>query len=121
MRFKSANDRRQHVKKRIRKKINGDAGCPRLAVYKSLNHIYVQAIDDRQGVTLAAASTLDENLKGKVKFGGNVEAAKLVGSLIAEKLLEKKIDTVVFDRGGYVYHGRIKALADAAREKGLKF
>ncbi|NOY23626.1 MAG: 50S ribosomal protein L18 [Acidobacteria bacterium] len=121
MRFKSANERRQHVKKRIRKKVNGNANCPRLAVYKSLNHIYVQAIDDKQGVTLAAASTLDSNLKEKVKFGGNVAAAKQVGTLIAERLLEKKIDTVVFDRGGYVYHGRIKALADAAREKGLKF
>jgi len=81
----------------------------------------VQAIDDVQGVTLAAASTLDGELKGKIKFGGNVDAAKQVGALIAERLLEKKIETVVFDRGGNVYHGRIKALADAAREKGLKF
>lgn len=121
MRFKSANERRQHIKKRIRKKVTGTAARPRLAVFKSLNHIYAQVIDDRQGTTLAAASTLDAELKDKVKFGGNVEAAKQVGTLIAEKLLEKKIDTVVFDRGGYVYHGRIKALADAAREKGLKF
>ncbi len=121
MKFKSANERRLHIKKRIRGKITGTADRPRLAVFKSLKHIYAQVIDDKQGVTLVAASTLDKELKDKVKFGGNVEAAKLVGALIADRLKEKKIETVVFDRGGYVYHGRIKALADAARENGLKF
>ncbi len=121
MKFKSSNARRLHIKKRIRSKVSGTAECPRLAVYKSNQHIYVQAIDDLKGVTLAAASTLDGELKKKVKFGGNVEAAKLVGALIADRLKEKKIESVVFDRGGHVFHGRIKALADAARENGLKF
>ena len=121
MKFKSSNERRLHIKKRIRAKISGTANRPRLAVFKSLNHIYAQVIDDQQGVTLAAASTLDADLKSKVKFGGNIEAAKLVGALIADRLKEKKIETVVFDRGGYVFRGRIKALADAARENGLKF
>jgi len=121
MRFKSRNERRLHIKKRIRAKIHGTAERPRLAVYKSLKHIYVQAIDDDNRITLAAASTVDKALKGKVNYGGNKEAAKKVGELIAERLLEKGIDKVVFDRGGYIYHGRVKALADAAREKGLKF
>jgi large subunit ribosomal protein L18 len=90
-------------------------------VFRSDKHIYAQAIDDADGRTLAAASTLDADLKGTVKSGGNVAAAKAVGQAIAGKLKEKGIEDVVFDRGGYLYHGRIKALADAAREAGLKF
>jgi large subunit ribosomal protein L18 len=92
-----------------------------LNVFKSLNHIYAQVINDETGNTLTAASTLDPELKGKITKGGNVEAAKLVGKLIAERALSKGIEKVVFDRGGYIYHGRVKALAEAAREAGLKF
>ena len=102
---------------RIRAKIQGTAERPRLNVYRSLNHIYVQVIDDSQGVTLVSASTV----AAKVKTGGNVAAAKEVGKLVAERAKEKGIKKVVFDRGGYLYHGRIKALADAAREAGLEF
>jgi len=121
MRFKSRNERRLHIKKRIRGKVSGTADKPRLAVYKSLTNIYVQAIDDVNGVTIAQASTVDKELRDKVKYGGNKEAAKIVGTAVAERLLKKGVEAVVFDRGGYVYHGRVKSLADAAREKGLKF
>lgn len=110
---------RKHV--RVRKKISGTAARPRLDVFRSLSHIYAQIIDDEKGVTLVAASTLDKAIKDKVDFGGNVEAAKEVGKLVAEKALEAGITEVVFDRGGYPYHGRVKALADSAREAGLKF
>ncbi|HEY9060292.1 MAG TPA: 50S ribosomal protein L18 [Pseudobacteroides sp.] len=110
---------RKHV--RVRKKIKGTPERPRLNVFRSLNHIYAQVIDDTTGNTLVAASTLDESLKGKVKFGGNKEAAKEVGKLIATKAVAKGIKLVVFDRGGYLYHGRIKELAEAAREAGLEF
>jgi large subunit ribosomal protein L18 len=110
---------RKHV--RVRKKISGTAACPRLDVFRSLSHIYAQIIDDEKGVTLVAASTLDKAIKDKIAFGGNVEAAKEVGKLVAEKALEAGITEVVFDRGGYPYHGRVKALADSAREAGLKF
>ena len=110
---------RKHV--RVRKKIFGTAARPRLAVFRSLSHIYAQIIDDEKGVTLVAASTLDKALKEKLAFGGNVEAAKEVGKLVAEKALEAGITEVVFDRGGYPYHGRVEALADGAREAGLKF
>ena len=110
---------RKHV--RVRKKISGTAARPRLDVFRSLSHIYAQIIDDEKGVTLVAASTLDKSIKDKVDFGGNVEAAKEVGKLVAEKALEAGITEVVFDRGGYPYHGRVKALADSAREAGLKF
>ena len=110
---------RKHV--RVRKKVSGTAECPRLAVFRSASHIYAQVIDDDKGVTLVAASTLDKAIKEKVAFGGNVEAAKEVGKLVAEKAIEAGISEVVFDRGGYLYHGRIQALADAAREAGLKF
>lgn len=106
---------------RIRKKISGTAETPRLAVFRSLGNIYVQLIDDVAGNTLVSASTVDKDLKSEVKNGGNVEAAKLVGKKIAERALAKEIKTVVFDRGGYLYTGRIKALADAAREAGLEF
>ena len=110
---------RKHA--RVRKKISGTTERPRLSVFKSLKNIYVQIIDDSRGTTLVAASTLDEALKGKVAFGGNKEAAAEVGKLIASKAIDAGIKTVVFDRGGYLYHGRIKELADAAREAGLEF
>ena len=108
---------RQRVHFRIRQKMQGTAERPRLNVYRSLNHIYAQVIDDAKGETLISASSL----AGKLKTGGNVAAAKEVGKLVAERALEKGIKQVVFDRGGYLYHGRIKALADAAREAGLEF
>lgn len=112
---------RHQRKKRIRKDISGTAAKPRLSVYRSLSHIYAQAIDDKNGKTLISASSLDEDIKGKIKGSGNKEAAKLVGELVARRCKEKGIETVVFDRGGYLYHGRVKALADAARAAGLKF
>jgi len=108
---------RQRVHSRIRAKLQGTAERPRLNVYRSLNHIYVQVIDDSQGVTIVSASTVSS----KIKTGGNVAAAKEIGKLVAERAKEKGIKRVVFDRGGYLYHGRIKALADAAREAGLEF
>ena len=104
---------------RIRKKIAGTTECPRLAVFRSAKQIYAQIIDDTKGVTLVAASTLDPALKGL--FGGNAEAAKKVGLLAAEKALEKGIKEVKFDRGGMIYHGRVAALAEGAREGGLEF
>lgn len=105
---------------RLRKHINGTAERPRLNVFRSLSHIYAQVIDDGNGVTLASASSLDKEIKGQ-NNGGNVEGAKLVGALVAKRALEKGITAVVFDRGGYLYHGRVAALAAAAREAGLKF
>jgi large subunit ribosomal protein L18 len=108
---------RQRVHDRIRAKMSGTSERPRLNVYRSLNHIYVQVVDDTQGVTLVSASTVSS----KIKTGGNVAAAKEIGKLVAERAKEKGIKKVVFDRGGYLYHGRIKALADAAREAGLEF
>jgi len=116
----SKNQTRQVVHDRIRKKVVGTAERPRLNVYRSLNNIYVQVIDDLKGVTLAAASTA-VGKKGERVTGGNVAAAKTVGKKIAEIAKQKGITKVVFDRGGYIYHGRIKALADAAREAGLQF
>jgi len=113
------NATRQRVHDRIRKKLLGTAERPRLNVYRSLNHIYVQLVDDLKGQTLVAASTVEG--KGERPTGGNVAAAKAVGKVIAERAKAKGIDKVVFDRGGYLYHGRIKALADAAREGGLQF
>ena len=106
---------------RVRKKISGTPERPRLNVFRSLNHIYAQVIDDTAGTTLVAASTLDESLKGSLNGSGNKEAAKAVGTLVAKKALEKGIKSVVFDRGGYIYHGRVKELAEAAREAGLDF
>jgi len=114
---KSRADIRQGVHSRIRKKVSGTAERPRLAVFRSLNHIYAQVIDDRSGKTLATASTTEKALAGKT--GGNIEAAKTVGKAIAERAQKAGISTVVFDRGGYVYHGRVKALLDATREGGL--
>jgi large subunit ribosomal protein L18 len=109
------NEIRQRIHNRIRAKLSGTAERPRLNVYRSLNHIYAQVIDDQSGQTLVSASTI------KMKTGGNVAAAKEIGKAVAEKAVEKGIKKVVFDRGGYLYHGRIKALADAAREAGLEF
>ncbi|WP_129598546.1 50S ribosomal protein L18 [Anaerophilus nitritogenes] len=106
---------------RIRKKVSGTPNRPRLNIYRSLNNMYAQVIDDIQGNTLVAASTLDKEIKGKIGHGGNKEAAKLVGELVAKKAIEKGIKEVVFDRGGYIYHGRVKELAEGAREAGLKF
>ena len=108
---------RKRVHTRIRERIQGTTERPRLNVYRSLNHIYAQVIDDSQGRTLVSASTVAD----KVKTGGNVAAAKEIGKLVAERAKEKGIKRVVYDRGGYLYHGRIKALADAAREAGLEF
>ena len=106
---------------RVRKKISGTTTRPRLSVFRSSKHIYVQLIDDISGVTLASASTVDKELSGDVKNGGDVEAARKVGALIAQRAKAKGYENVVFDRGGYLYHGRIQALADAAREAGLQF
>lgn len=117
----SKEQTRQRRHRRIRKRVEGTDAKPRLSVYKSLNNIYAQLIDDRVGKTLLSASTLEKEIRSAVKHGGNLDAAKKVGVSIAQKALDKKITNVVFDRGGYRYHGCIKALADAAREKGLKF
>lgn len=110
---------RESRHKRIRKKLSGSAGRPRLSVYRSLNHIYAQIIDDLAGRTLAAASSLDDEVQGAHK--GNVKTAGAVGELIGKRAAEKGIKQVVFDRSGYLYHGRVKALADAARQAGLEF
>ena len=109
---------RAKVRRRIRRKVSGTASRPRLAVYFSNRHVYAQIIDDVNGVTLASASSLDKAIEG---YGGNVTAASAVGKLIAERALAKGIENVVFDRGGYLYHGRVQALAEGAREGGLKF
>lgn len=114
---KSRADIRQGVHSRIRKKVRGTATRPRLAVFRSVNHIYAQVIDDGNGKTLASASTTEKTLG--VKSGGNIEGAKGVGKAIAERAKKAGIESVVFDRGGYVYHGRVKALIDASREAGL--
>ena len=111
------NQIRSRVHFRIREKLSGTAARPRLNVYRSLNHIYAQVIDDAKGETLASASTL----AAKIPTGGNVAAAEEIGRLVAEQAIAKGVKKVVFDRGGYLYHGRIKALADAAREAGLDF
>lgn len=111
--------RRRHA--RVRRHVHGTAERPRLNVFRSTSHIYAQIIDDVTHRTLVTASTLDPAIKSEIKYGGNIEAAKVVGKLIAERALEADIKTVVFDRGGYKYHGRVAALADAAREAGLSF
>jgi large subunit ribosomal protein L18 len=113
---------RKRVHKRIRRKVAGNTARPRLAVFRSVKHIYAQVIDDSVGHTLAAASSNEKSdAKSEVKSGGNVAGAKAVGKLLAERAKEKGVKSVVFDRGGYLYHGRVKALADAAREGGLEF
>ena len=108
-------------RKRVRQKISGTGDRPRLSVFRSLKHIYAQLIDDELGVTLAEASTLSPELKETVPKGSNVEAAQRVGALIAQKAKQQEIEVAIFDRGGHLYHGRIRALAEAAREEGLKF
>jgi large subunit ribosomal protein L18 len=112
---------RRRVHLRIRQRLSGTRGRPRLAVFRSLKHIYAQAIDDEQGRTLAAASTRDAGLLSGGTTGGNVAAAKRVGQAIADRLRAAGIESVVFDRGGFLYHGRVKALAEAVREAGIKF
>lgn len=116
---KSSADVRRAVHKRIRKSVEGTPVRPRLCVYRSLNHIYAQVVDDAQGKTVCTAASTEKTLRGGAT--GNVAAAKTVGKLIAERALEKGVKKVVFDRGGYIYHGRVKSLADAAREAGLEF
>lgn len=121
--IKSEN-RKNKVQKRhqsIRVKLSGTSESPRLAVYRSTKHIYAQVIDDVKGVTLASASSVDKDLKAKLGHGGNIESAKAVGEAIAKKALKVGVKDVVFDRGGFLYHGRVAALADAAREAGLNF
>lgn len=115
---KSSNVARMKRHQRVRKNISGTAERPRLSVYRSLNHIYAQIIDDTKGTTLISASSLDKEFEG---YGGNIDGAKAVGNLVAKKALDKGIKAVVFDRGGYIYHGRVVALADGAREGGLEF
>ena len=112
----SSNVVRLRIHERIRKRLSGSPARPRLAVFRSNKHIYAQIIDDSKGTTVTAASSLDVDAKKDLKHGGNVAAAKTVGKLIAERAKAKGIDAVLFDRGGYLYHGRVKALADAARE-----
>jgi len=119
MSTRTKKESRSRRRSRIRKKVIGTQEKPRLSVFRSLNHIYVQAIDDSSGKTLFAASSSE--VKGKSKGTGNRDAAKAVGELIASKCKDKGIESVVFDRGGYLYHGRVKALAEAARAAGLKF
>lgn len=114
-------ERRQRIRYRIRKAVSGSADCPRMSVFRSNKQIYVQLIDDVKGVTLAYADSKDKSLAEAVKGKTASEVAALVGKLIAERAAEKGITTVAFDRGGYLYHGRVKSLADAAREGGLKF
>ena len=117
----NSNEARLRKHARVRKKVSGTPERPRMCVFRSLNHIYAQIIDDTTGNTIVSASTLDEAIKGKVAFGGNKDAAKEVGKLVAQKAMDKGVKSVVFDRGGYIYHGRVKELADAAREAGLEF
>jgi len=121
MSVKTRNAVRGRIRQRIRKKVSGSPERPRLAVYRSQTHIYAQVIDDDAGRTLCAASSLDKSLRKDGGLGANVAAATAVGKLLATRAREKGIATVVFDRGGFRYHGRVKALADAAREGGLKF
>ncbi len=117
----SKNIKRKTRHLRVRKKVFGTPERPRVSVYRSLKNMYAQLIDDTTGSTLVSASTLDENIKGKIDNGSNKEAAKLVGQLLAQRALEKGIHSVVFDRGGYIYHGRVKELAEGARDGGLQF
>jgi large subunit ribosomal protein L18 len=113
---------RKRIRYRVRMRIFGTPERPRVAVFRSLNHIYLQAVDDMEGRTLAAASSLDKELVKKLKgHGGNIRAAKEVGALMATRLKDKGLASIVFDRGGFVYHGRVKAVADALREGGIKF
>ena len=124
MRIKTKEDRRERIKFRIRKRVLGTIERPRLTVFRSVTHIYVQVVNDADGTTIAAASSLEPAVKGALDQGakgGNVAGAKAIGKAIAERLIEKGVKRVVFDRNGFLYHGRIKAVADAAREAGLEF
>ena len=124
MKVTNRAERRERIRYRIRKRVRGTSERPRLSVFRSVTHIYVQVIDDLAGQTLAAASTVEPSVKAAMDAevkGGNIKGAELIGTTIAERLKEKGINRVVFDRGGYLYHGRIKAIADAAREAGLEF
>jgi len=124
MRIKTKEDRRQRIKYRIRRRVRGTVERPRLTVFRSLSHIYVQVVDDSSGKTIASASTVEPAVKSalpKQATGGNVEGARAIGRTIAERLIGKGIKRVVFDRNGFLYHGRVKAVAEAAREAGLEF
>jgi len=112
---------RLNRRRRIRSKIHGTAGRPRLSIFRSTRHIYAQIINDDIGAVMASASTMEAQLRGSISYGGNVDAAREVGKLLAERAATKKIETVSFDRGGFKYHGRVKALAEAVRDGGLKF
>jgi large subunit ribosomal protein L18 len=124
MQIKTKDDRRQRIKYRIRKRMRGSSERPRLSVFRSVSHIYVQVIDDMAGATVASASSVDPGVKAKMSGDtrpGNKKGAELVGKTIAERLKEKGITRVVFDRNGFLYHGRVRAVADAARAAGLEF
>ncbi|MFN2446796.1 MAG: 50S ribosomal protein L18 [Vicinamibacterales bacterium] len=124
MRIKTKEDRRDRIKFRIRKKVRGTAERPRLSVFRSVSHIYVQVIDDMAGTTVAAASSVESAVAGRLAEGarpGNRKGAEVVGTAVAERLIEKGIKRVVFDRNGFLYHGRVRAVADAARQAGLEF
>ena len=118
---KDRKQRRGKIRRRYRAAVHGTAACPRLSVYRSLRHVYAQVIDDDSGVTVASASTLEKAAAGGLKATGNREAGALLGKLIAERAKEHGVESVVFDRGGFRYHGVIRAIADGAREAGLKF
>lgn len=121
-RVKQKRSRRQRAHKRVRSRLSGTGARPRLAVFKSLKYVYAQVIDDSVGQTLVQASSLDPEIRSQIGAGGSsVAAAKLVGQAVADRAREKGIETVVFDRGGYIYHGKVRAIAEAAREGGLKF
>ena len=123
MRIKTKEDRRERIKYRIRKRVRGTEARPRLTVFRSTAHMYVQVVDDMSGQTIASASSVEPAVKGALGKGkgGNVVGAQAIGKAIAERLLEKGVKRVVFDRNGFLYHGRVKAVADAAREAGLEF
>ena len=124
MKIKTKDDRRHRIQLRQRKRIHGTSARPRLSVYRSLTHIYVQVIDDLNGKTLVSASSVDSTVKGafsKGVTGGNLKGAEAVGTAVAERAIKQGITRVVFDRGGFLYHGRVRAVADAARKAGLEF
>ncbi len=123
MRIKTTQDRRDRIKFRIRKRVRGTGERPRLTIFRSVSHMYVQVVDDASGRTIASASTVEPAVKGTLAKagGGNIGGATAIGKTIAERLLEKGVTRVVFDRNGFLYHGRVKAVADAAREAGLEF
>jgi large subunit ribosomal protein L18 len=124
MRIKTKEDRRDRIKHRIRRRVRGTVERPRLTIFRSVSHVYVQVVDDMSGRTIASASTVEPTVKGSLPAkvtGGNIAGAKAIGKTIAERLIETGVKQVVFDRNGFLYHGRVKALAEAAREAGLEF